>query len=601
MNATVVYSIAWILLSFSYFKYKLIKLDIASLNEHISNLICRDNDNVDNGISTRGSVNFKTAFVNELWSKIQIILTLNRKADNERSKKFKLLTESGQLASNSIEIDQVAKKLGDLVLDYAQKEIIAVSIFFFDKTDSPYIQSIEGSISKRISESLLIIFDKLATSEVPWGLYDCKNDIFTDLTAYNVLQSYTVPLKVDDKIYGGIWFGLDDEYSKLSDNQIEFLETLASQASNSFSAAINANQIKNHVSNERDYLLGVSHDLRSPGNSAIYLIREMLLNDNLDCKYKNQLEVIESCLKEQSEMLDNILNCEKVKNGLARPCKSVYSIRDALTHVISQHQINARSKRITIISDIALDVEIIVDKQQFDRIISNLLSNAIKYSYEQSTVVIRVQLECDQLYIDVIDSGIGIPEGEEINLFKKYTRLHNEMYSNGIGIGLSTSRQLAELNNLRLSYLRNSDAGSIFRVTATDFYFTQTIPKVDYVPQRIKSKLRSILVVDDDPAVCKVIWRYVGDSAGEVHIAHDTSKAMEAYIKHSPDLIITDYNFRDVDARDFISRIKETPLVVISGDVQIEQKLKSLSLGKYEILEKPFSREDLGRVIQKLA
>src|SRR5690606_13610247 len=81
-----------------------------------------------------------------------------------------------------------------------------------------------------------------------------------------------------------------------------------------------------------------------------------------------------------------------------------------------------------------------------DRILYNLLSNALKYSNAGDTITVQVVKEDTGILLNVKDKGIGIPEAERQNIFKRYYRVLDNEQMSGSGIGLSLVKELVDLH-----------------------------------------------------------------------------------------------------------------------------------------------------------
>ena len=90
--------------------------------------------------------------------------------------------------------------------------------------------------------------------------------------------------------------------------------------------------------------------------------------------------------------------------------------------------------------------------------LSNLVHNAIKYSPEHSDIELKVSQENDQLKIDILDNGFGIPPEDQPFIFDRYFRATNVLTVQGTGIGLNIVRQ--HMNNLNANVTFKSEMGT---------------------------------------------------------------------------------------------------------------------------------------------
>jgi len=110
--------------------------------------------------------------------------------------------------------------------------------------------------------------------------------------------------------------------------------------------------------------------------------------------------------------------------------------------------------------------EIFSDKRRVEQIVLNLLSNAIKFT-ESGSVKLLVGRFGNEMKIQVIDTGIGIPETELLQLFKPFRQIDTGLTRkyDGSGLGLSICHQLSKLMGGSIAVESKEGEGSIFKVT----------------------------------------------------------------------------------------------------------------------------------------
>jgi two-component system nitrogen regulation response regulator GlnG len=118
------------------------------------------------------------------------------------------------------------------------------------------------------------------------------------------------------------------------------------------------------------------------------------------------------------------------------------------------------------------------------------------------------------------------------------------------------------------------------------------------------NKMRRILVVDDDPAILDVIQQYFNRPDYEVCTMLEGEKVPETVLRINPDLILLDLKLPDVNGIEVLRNLKEVnfqaPVVIITGNVSAGTAMESMKEGAYEYLPKPFSLDDLGKLVDKL-
>jgi two-component system nitrogen regulation response regulator GlnG len=118
------------------------------------------------------------------------------------------------------------------------------------------------------------------------------------------------------------------------------------------------------------------------------------------------------------------------------------------------------------------------------------------------------------------------------------------------------------------------------------------------------NEMRRILVVDDDPAIADLIEQYFNRPDYEVCTMLEGEKVPETVLRIKPDLILLDLKLPDVNGIEVLKNLKEVdfqaPVVIITGNVSAGTAMEAMKEGAYEYLSKPFSLDELGKLVDKL-
>lgn len=117
--------------------------------------------------------------------------------------------------------------------------------------------------------------------------------------------------------------------------------------------------------------------------------------------------------------------------------------------------------------DIEHDMEIIHDHKWTVEALVNILDNAVKYSEKGTTISILVNCLVNHILIQIEDEGIGIPEGEQNEIFKRFYRGSNvkNITKEGAGVGLYLARSIIEQQGGSIVAKRKNSRGTIFQIT----------------------------------------------------------------------------------------------------------------------------------------
>jgi DNA-binding response OmpR family regulator len=115
---------------------------------------------------------------------------------------------------------------------------------------------------------------------------------------------------------------------------------------------------------------------------------------------------------------------------------------------------------------------------------------------------------------------------------------------------------------------------------------------------------KTILIVDDEPSICLLLENFLSQDF-LVHTAASAEEALLWLNGNLPDLIISDIQMPGMDGFTFLAKVRErgftkhTPVVMLSGNVESKERIKSYRLGAQDYLTKPFNPEELEEVVKK--
>ena len=195
------------------------------------------------------------------------------------------------------------------------------------------------------------------------------------------------------------------------------------------------------------FLSHMSHELRTPMNAVIGFSQLLELDKTLSDENKASVREIIMGGNHLMEMINHLLDLSKIESGeleiSLEDCDLQNIINESLTLIVSL----AAQRNIEILNEInyRTNYSINVDHTRFKQVIISLLSNAIKYNKVNGTVTLSCDLiDSNQLKINICDTGDGLTEQEQQNLFKSFERIGEYKGIDGLGIGLAMTKKLIE-------------------------------------------------------------------------------------------------------------------------------------------------------------
>ncbi|MCX6286021.1 MAG: ATP-binding protein [Bacteroidetes bacterium] len=439
---------------------------------------------------------------------------------------------------------------------------------------------------------------------------------------------------------------MDDLKIKELELQIKELEVNYSQAIKDLEKA----KIKAYDAERTKtiFLANMSHEIRTPMNSIIG-IYNILDQTNLSPEQRELLEVINISSHNLLAIINDILDFSKIKAGQLKLENKPFLLHEEIHQVIKMLSLRARGKGIELSYRIQSSVPecIIGDAVRLHQILVNLTNNALKFTLEGSVVVSVEILDAARLddlrlteYLpdnvfkmntlpqgnvllkfEVSDTGVGIPEEDQANLFKEYAQLDSPLIKQfeGTGLGLSISKNLIDLMKGKIGVISKKDSGSTFWFTllyeAGDIEaFRNNISQKQKKVR--KSRPLTILLVEDNILNQKFAATTLNRAGHQVEIAENGKVAFEKFRETHYDLIIMDIAMPIMDGlesthviRNYEKEQKEKDpvnaklpikIIAVTAHVIMTDRDKCLAAGMDEYLAKPYRPKELTDVIDLL-
>jgi len=209
----------------------------------------------------------------------------------------------------------------------------------------------------------------------------------------------------------------------------------------------------------------MSHELRTPMNSVLGFA-QILETQDLNEMQRQAVNQIMRNGDMLMRLIDQMLELNKIVSGHVPISVQPVSPSNVITTCLGLMESLAGERSITLGALPSMyNVEgLETDPKRLQQILLNLMSNAIKYNKIGGEVTLSCDpLEGDMVRFSVMDTGEGIPEGQEENLFRPFNRLGRETMSvDGIGIGLTIAHELAQVLEGQLGYASTIGEGSTF-------------------------------------------------------------------------------------------------------------------------------------------
>ncbi len=353
-----------------------------------------------------------------------------------------------------------------------------------------------------------------------------------------------------------------------------------------------------------EFLSRMSHELRTPMN-AILGFSQLLEKDHLNEDQKSYIDEVLSAGYHLQDLIDEVLDLSRIESGRYSISISDISLYEVIYECIALVQRLVKEHDITIIShiDFKSDIFLTADRMRLKEVIVNLLSNAIKYNKKSGEISISCKkLNESNVRISVEDTGVGISEENQKNIFEPFNRLGAE-YSDieGTGIGLTISKQLMELMNGEIGLKSTVGKGSTFWIDCPvskthSGYKKENAQKKDV---NVPGQQFTLLYIEDNPANLRLIQHIIGrHDELTLYTATSAEEGIVIAGKELPDLMIIDINLPGMDGYQALSILRESgktrdiPVFALSAAARPRDVERGLTAGFKRYLTKPVDVEE---------
>ena len=361
------------------------------------------------------------------------------------------------------------------------------------------------------------------------------------------------------------------------------------------------------------FLATMSHEIRTPLNGVLGML-VLAKEECVDTQLKSRLNLIESSANALRNIVDDILDISRLEQGGIMLEKRSFSPKSMLEEVSALFKPVAQQKGVELLMQSSLErVNLLGDNHRIKQILSNLVGNAIKFT-EQGSVTIRSELIDAQgvkprWQIAVEDTGIGMGADQIENLFERFTQADDSISRRfgGSGLGLSISKQLAELMQGGITVTSKEGEGSCFtlelpvELASADQIQTevQALNPFDSVKELAGKQL---LVVDDSPTNRMVAQGLLNKMGMKVTTADGGKAALAAIRESLPDLILLDIHMPEMDglavakairAGEAGDKAKALPIIALTAAAFESDRDNAKKAGMNGFLSKPINPAEL--------
>jgi len=398
------------------------------------------------------------------------------------------------------------------------------------------------------------------------------------------------------------WLGFKESLSSSYQFEKATLVSLVKKSKLLVSQFLRITNLEKELGDERDNFVGISHDLKAPGITALYLIRELLASKSQEEQHR--FIDLELLMLEQLSLIQDFLDLERSRVSSIRVDPKEVNLTKFVEQIGASPIVRYQRHGINFRIDSSSHLVAVFDHNHLKRVVLNLLSNAFKYT-ESGDVVLGIKQNNAEIELFVSDTGPGIAKDLQQSLFQKFERLDAPDHISGSGIGLSASKLLAKKNGSELRYAQAAGGGSIFSlVLPSRSVVSSDKPHQGAVPARARG---TVLVVEDDEATCRLYSRILAANGFDSEVRANIREAWSSIESGKRyEALICDFKLPDGESFSLLKEISVrgmlSPTLVITGMTEWSKQQSQTRevmerVFSVRFLEKPVEREEFEQAL----
>ena len=334
-------------------------------------------------------------------------------------------------------------------------------------------------------------------------------------------------------------------------------------------------------------LLTITHDIKAPAASIAGFID--LLSEYVDRpKAVGYLQSISGSANHLLQLVSALLDYHKLESGKAELHEVSFQPATLVSECVAQMQPLAMAKQLRLATDInvAEDMFCRSDAFRIKQIVNNLVSNAIKYT-DEGEVRVGITVQNGWMTLSVSDTGCGMTPEELQTVFNAFTRLPGAQGKEGVGLGLTITREIVTLLGGRIDVASTKGKGTTFRVclpvkvvanqgvqpSNISQHLNITTPQHPNTPQpsNISQHLNittpqhpittalSVVIVDDDRLQGQLLNEMLQRIDGvqfDITTTIHADEAISIAVEKNPHIVFTDIEMPEMNGSEIMRRIR---------------------------------------------
>lgn len=360
-----------------------------------------------------------------------------------------------------------------------------------------------------------------------------------------------------------------------------------------------------------EFMAVMSHEIRTPLNGVVGMA-DLLSEEVKTTSAETYLAALKRSAESLRAVINDILDYTKIESGRLDLDIQPFDLHQCIDQLCESYTLREPKAKVSFsyAIDPALPRYVLGDFARLRQVMMNLINNALKFT-EEGFVKCQIKpLGDDNILMEVHDTGCGIAEADQAQLFSAFSQVDTSMARRheGTGLGLAICKRLVDAMQGEIGVNSQQGLGS-------RFWFTVSLPETEPLaiyqsgehPPAMPSH-HHILVVEDNllnQTVARVMLERLGQ---QVSVAENGQEALDQLkADHGRfDLVLMDMQMPKLDGtettqrwRDYeaVHQLPKLPIVAMTANVMPEHRERCIQSGMDDMIHKPFTRDELHQVI----
>jgi len=376
--------------------------------------------------------------------------------------------------------------------------------------------------------------------------------------------------------------------------------------------AIHASQVKS------EFLANMSHEIRTPMTGLLGFI-DQLSKTETDPKRVEKFKTARASGETLLDIINDILDFSKIESGKLTIESYPFNIKELFNNTSKIFIQIASSKNINVIHTMGENIPsaVLGDEIRLKQVLFNLLSNAIKFTNNGGTVTMHMHYneESSTLYFSIMDTGVGIAKDNFDKIFQAFSQedISTTRKFGGTGLGLSISSRLVSLMGGELKVESKVGQGSKFYFELPIAISSESINSDDISTEETQEsdtidQIKAHVLVVEDNKTNQMLMSMILDDLGVTYdITNDGAEGVFKTKLNSYDIILMDENMPIMNGIEATKTIRENeeetqthiPIIAVTANALTGDKEKFIEAGMDDYLSKPYTEEDIAKVLRK--